>query len=456
MIWPGRNLALAALAPTLLSLLMLTREDPLLRRVVLAVDAGAVLVVLIDLISLVGARRIRALRACDPVASLGEPHPVELTLVNEARRRVTVRLRDDVPATFTADPDEFLIRVAGRGLSTVEYRMVPMRRGSFRLRRVDAAVSSRFGFWSRLVKLRCETAVRVYPDVRQIARYELLARRDRLSLLGLKRSRKLGTDNEFERLRDYAIGDEPRHLDWRATARRRKLTVRDHQANQSQRVIFLIDAGRMMAGDTGGGLSPLDHAFNAMLMLAHVALIRGDQVGLMVYSDRVRAYVPPSGGAKRITRLVHAVHNLFPELVESRHDRAFLELERRCRKRSLVIQLTNVFDDVGSKQLLDHLGNLVGRHLPLGVLLRDHDLFALADSGIAREAGPANELFDEAGFAAGTAIYAPAAAASMLNWRERVLGELRRRGVLTLDVAPEELTAPLINKYLEVKARHLL
>ena len=207
----------------------------------------------------------------------------------------------------------------------------------------------------------------------------MLARRDKLSTLGVRRSRKLGTDNEFERLRDYAEGDEPRHMDWRATARRRKLTVRAHQVNQSQRLIFLIDCGRMMAGDTGDGLSPLDHALNAMLMLAHVALIRGDQVGLLAFSDRIQAYVPPGGGPRRINRLVHSVHNLFPELVEPRYDRAFVELEKRCRKRSLVVLMTNLFDDVNAQIVADHLGNLVGRHLPLGVFLRDHDIFALAD-----------------------------------------------------------------------------
>lgn len=456
MLWPGRNLALAILLPTLLSLLLLTRDDPILWRVVLAIDAAVLLIALVDMVSLVRVKRLTARRACDPVASLGEPHSVELTIQNDGRRSLTVRLRDDVPPTFSALPDEFLIRVAARGVSTLDYRLVPMRRGTFRMRRVDLAVSSRLGFWSRLLKLPCESIVRVYPDVRQIARYELLARRDKLSLLGLKRSRKLGADNEFERLRDYAIGDEPRHIDWRATARRRKVTVRDHQANQSQRVLFLIDSGRMMAGDTGGGLSPLDHALNAMLMLAHVALVRGDQVGLMIYADRVRAYVPPAGGAKRINRLVHAVHDLFPLLVESRHDRAFLELDHRCRKRSLVIQLTNLFDDVGAKQLLDHLGNLVGKHLPLGVLLRDHDLFALADQGIEREADNPSDRYDDRGIAVGPSLYPAAAAASMLNWRERVLADLRRRGVLTLDVLPDDLTAPLINKYLEVKARHLL
>jgi uncharacterized protein (DUF58 family) len=282
--------------------------------------------------------------------------------------------------------------------------------------------------------------VRVYPDVRQIARYTLLARRDRLSAMGVRASRKLGTDNEFERLRDYAEGDEPRHMDWRATARRRKLTVRAHQVNQSQRLMFLIDTGRMMAGDTGGGLSPLDHAFNAMLLLAHVALIRGDQVGLLAFSDRVRAYVPPGGGAKRIGRLVHSVHNVFPELVEPRYDRAFVELEKRCRKRSLVVLMTNLFDDVNAQIVADHLGNLVGRHLPLGILLRDHDIFALADH--APDQGPG--------------LYRGAAAASLLNWRERTLAGLKGRGVLTLDLFPDEMTAPLINQYLQIKARHLL
>ena len=101
------------------------------------------------------------------------------------------------------------------------------------------------------------TEVRVYPDIHQVARFTMLARRDRLSSMGVRRSRRLGTDNEFERLRDYIEGDDPRHIDWRASARRSKLTSRAFQQNQSQRIIFLIDCGRLMAGDTGDGLSPL-------------------------------------------------------------------------------------------------------------------------------------------------------------------------------------------------------
>jgi uncharacterized protein (DUF58 family) len=424
MIWPGRALGYALLVPALLSLALFVSER--LWWGVVALDGAVLLAALLDLVSLVGAARFSVERRCVTTASLGEKQDVELLLRNESRAGRVLRLTDDVPDTFAADPAEFLVRVPARSLAVVLYGLTPRRRGTYPLRRVYALVSSRLGLWQRSVHWKVRT--------------DLLARRDRLSTLGVRRTRKLGTDNEFERLRDYIEGDEPRHMDWRATARRRKLTVRAHQVNQSQRLIFLLDCGRMMACDTGEGLSPLDHALNAMLLLAHVALIRGDQVGVLAFSDRIRAYVPPGGGAGRIRRLVHAVHNLFPEIVEPRYERAFVELEKRCRKRSLVILMTNLFDDVSARIVADHLGNAVGRHLPLGVFVRDHDIFGLADHA------PSD----------GPGLYRGAAAAALLNWRERALAGLRRRGVLTLDAFPDDLTAPLINQYLQIKARHLL
>lgn len=440
MIWPGRTFVLAALIPALMSLVLLTRGSGPLKPYLLGLDALVAIVALVDLTTLRGANRLRASRSSGRVASLNEPQSAEITIENPTSAPRTIEVTDDLPETFVADPERFHATIPARGTAVLEYSFTPKRRGSATPECVFALVTSRWRFWRRSVRLPAISTINVYPDVRQIARYSLLARRGKLSAIGVRKSRKTGTDNEFERLRDYTEGDEPRHLDWRATARRRKLTVRTHQVSQSQRVIFLIDCGRMMAGDTGLGLSPLDHALNAMLMLAHVALVRGDQVGILAYADRVRCYVPPSGGPKRINRLVHAVHNLFPELVESRHDRAFVELERRSRKRSLVVLLTNVFDNVGAEQVVGHLTNIAGRHLPLAVFLRDKDLFQLADDPVTE--GP--RYFQAAG------------AAAMLNWRESVLATLRQTGALTLDVDPTELTGPLINRYLEIKARHLL
>jgi uncharacterized protein (DUF58 family) len=276
--------------------------------------------------------------------------------------------------------------------------------------------------------------------MRQMREYALLARTDRLSLVGLRRTRRIGQDNEFERLRDYTLDDNYKHIDWRSTARRGKLTVKDFQANQSQRVLFLVDCGRMMTG-TSAGISLLDHAFNAALMLSYVALRKGDSVGLLCFADEIQAFVPPRGGMNQMNRLLHASFDRFPHLVESRYDEAFVYLNSRCRKRSLVILITNVIDEVNSHQIGRYLTSLVGRHLPLGVLLRDHAIF---------DAAAAPQLDDDA------TLYRAAAAGEIVAWRRGVLADLERQGVLSLDVFPEQMTAPLVNRYLEIKARHLL
>ncbi len=273
MIWPGRAPGVALLAPALLSLVLFVTEAvwPL----VLVLDAAVAMAALIDLFTLAVAGRLRVERSVGRVCSLGEPQHVELVVENPGRRARTMWLRDDVPDEFAAEPSTFEVSVPGRRRAILDYRFVPKVRGTYVFEQVDALVASRLGFWQGQYRWPLRTEVRVYPDIQQVARYTMLARRDRLSSIGVRGSRRLGSDNEFERLRDYIEGDDPRHIDWRASARRNKLTSRSFQQNQSQRIIFLIDCGRLMAGDTGQGLSPLDHAFNAMLLLAHVALDPG-------------------------------------------------------------------------------------------------------------------------------------------------------------------------------------
>ncbi len=313
------------------------------------------------------------------------------------------------------------------------------RRGAFQLDRVYLRVRSRLGLWNRDLRYSVFNTLHVYPDMGQLAEYALLARTNRLSLLGVRRTRKIGQDNEFERLRDYTLDDNYKHIEWRSTARRGKLTVKDFQANQSQRVVFLVDCGRMMT-NVSGGLTLLDHALNALLMLSFVALRQGDSVGILCFSDEVHRYVPPRGGMQQMNRLLHATFDRFPRLVESRYDQAFFYLAAHLRKRSLVVLLTNVIDDVNAGQVQRYLANQVGRHLPLGVLLRDRQMFALADESIDYDAG----------------LYRAAAAADVLLWRRQVLADLQASGVLTVDVFPDQLTAELVNRYLHIKARHLL
>ncbi len=436
-IYPHVPLAIMLVVPA-----VLTFAIPFWRElfwIVVSMDLAVALVAGLDLLTVPRRKHFSAERELSRIASLKQSHPVTLRLTNHSRRGYHVWVRDDVPQEFTPDPQQFVIRMRPRSRTTLNYGMRASRRGAFHMETIYLRIRTLLGLWQCFVNCPERSVVNVYPDMKQLAEYAVLARTNRLSLMGVRRTRRIGQDNEFERLRDFTRDDNYKHIDWRTTARRNKLTVKDFQTNQSQRIIFLLDCGRMMT-NTASGLSLLDHSLNAMLMMSFVALRQGDSVGLICFSDQVHTYVPPRGSMKQMNQLLHASFDRFPELVESRYDQAFLYLRTHCLKRALIVLITNLIDEVNSNQVEQYLSTLVGRHLPLGVLLRDHQLFDAADT----PPGPDNNLFRAA------------AAAEILTWRHQVLTDLEHNGVLTIDTFPEHMTAPLVNRYLEIKARHLL
>jgi uncharacterized protein (DUF58 family) len=453
-LFPSKRLLYLATVPAICSILMI--QDPSggarlggwefkqwMLVVVLILDVVLVLVAFLDMLMVVGARNFSCTRKLLRIASQGKRQEVEIELINLSNRSCSIELKDDLPQSYVAEPDQFETRIEGRSKTQFTYDFVCNQRGQSVLECVHLIVHSPFRLWRAFYEVPFESTVNVYPDMKQITEYDLLARTNRLSLLGMRRSRKIGQDNEFERLRDYTQDDNYKHIDWRATARRRKLTVRDFQANQSQRIVFMVDCGRMMTG-TAGEISLLDHSLNSMLMLSYVALRQGDSVGMISFSDRIHNFTPAKSGVKHINRILHASYNQHAEYVESRYDEAFLYLRTHCLKRSLVILVTNVIDEINSHQIKQYMGSLTGRHLPLAVLLRDREVFS------------AIEEFESTPNPNRATIYQAAAAADVLTWRHHVIQDLKHQGVLALDLFPEQLTSELVNQYLEIKARHLL
>jgi uncharacterized protein (DUF58 family) len=435
---PRRRLLYCAAITALISVLMIMAT--VIGWYVLILDVLLWFIALIDVLTVPPDRKFSATRSLLRIASLAKPQDVEIELTNHSKTWCRIAIKDDLPQSFKATPEQVELGVEGKSRILFRYHFTSSQRGQQVLEFVHLRVTSRLGLWDGFFKLPCKSVVNVYPDMQQISEYDLLAKTNRLSLMGLRRTRKIGQDNEFERLRDYTPDDNYRHIDWRSTARRRKLTVRDFQSNQSQRIIFMVDCGRMMTG-MAGDISLLDHSLNAMLMLSYVALRQGDSVGLISFSNSIHNFTPPRPGVKHINRLLHASFNQRPAYVESRYDEAFLYLASHCRKRSLVVLMTNVIDEINSHQIRQYLGSITGRHLPLGVLLRDRDIFSTID-----EVDPARN----------ESIYQGAAAVDVLSRRHQVITDLQHQGVLILDVFPEQLTSGLVNQYLEIKARHLL
>ena len=444
MIAPTARLCRLALAPLILSLGLYLA--PAGWPAVLAFDLAILAVAVGDATTLPRRSAFRARRELGAIATRGVRHPVEIVIENASRRAHALEIRDDVGGLLEEAEPPPPLELRGRSRGRVRHMVLPRERGHFTLERVFVRSPSRLGLWRVQHALPARDELAVYPALRQISRYALYARLNRMSLLGVRRSRRVGTDNEFERLRDYTPDDQFKAIDWRATSRRLKLTVRDHQTNQSQRVVFAVDCGRMMVNRTADA-SLLDAALDAALTLSYVALSHRDEAGLLCFGERILRWVPPRGGRRQLDRMIAACHDVEADLVESRFDEALLYLQRQCRKRTLLVVITNLIDDRNAVSLRRHLAPTVGRHLPLVALVRDKAVFD------AVEAVPAAA----GGGAGGTpGLYRAAAAADILLWRRQVLADLRHDGVLTLDVRPEDLTAAAVNEYLAIKARHLL
>ena len=398
---------------------LLAIVNPGLAVLVMALDVLVATVATIDyvLLYLSTNRGIEATREIPRTCSLGVPVESLLTVENRSTLTLIGAVRDDLPENFSAKPAEHDLRLAPMGRMTAVRKLTPGKRGAFTLEKIYLKFTSPLKLWSRHLDIDVKNQLNVYPDMKQMSDYALLARTNRLSLIGVRRTRRIGQDSDFERLRDYSRDDNHRHIDWRSTARRNKLTVRQFQSDQSQRVIFLLDCGRMMTNERDG-YSLLDHALNSTLMMAYVALSQGDSVGMLCFSDTIHAYIPPAGGKSQMNRLIQAGFDQFPRLVESRYDQAFLYLSGHCKRRSLVVLATNVIDEVNANSVVDYLTNLTGQHLPLGVLLRDREMFEAADN-------PDGGEFQ---------MYRAAAAADILLWRNQVLKDLEHRGVLVLSL----------------------
>jgi uncharacterized protein (DUF58 family) len=281
--------------------------------------------------------------------------------------------------------------------------------------------------------------VKVYPNLREAKENELYAHRNRDLKEGHKRMRQRGQGREFESLRDFVIGDEIRHISWPATAKRGKLITRQYTIERSQNILVMLDAGRLMTARIGD-LTKLDHAINATLSIAYVAAAGGDNVGLVVFSRRVISFLPPKRGRDQINRVMEALYNVEPQIIEPSYSRAFSFVETNCHRRSLVVILTDLVDRDASAELLAHASRLVPRHLPLIVTISDSDLRALVRSSPASASD----------------VYRQSVAEEILRQRQEALSRIHQLGGLALDVTAGRLSFELVNKYLDVKERGLL
>jgi uncharacterized protein (DUF58 family) len=277
----------------------------------------------------------------------------------------------------------------------------------------------------------------VYPNYSTISKLLAYEVDNRLSLAGLRLSRRRGEGIEFHQLRDYREGDSLRSVDWKATARMQRLIAREYQDERDQQIVFMLDAGRhMLAKDAE--LSHFDHTLNAMLLLSYVALRQGDAAGIMTIGD-TRTWLPPRKGVDAVNGLLNHVYGIEPQPIEIDYVAAATDLAARQRRRSLIVLLTNVREE-DSEDLRIATDLLRRRHLVILASLRERVL----DNTLTQKI----RGFDDALRYAATNQY--------LEARRESHKLLRAGGVYVEDCLGEELPSAITNRYLAIKRAGLL
>ncbi len=378
-------------------------------------------------------------RVFDAVLSVRTANKITLILENEGIEPIVGKLRDEAPTQYHADQREFNLAIQPGRQAVFQYFLTPDERGSESFKGTFLRLACPLGLVEKSVRLPTEESIRVYPNVLALREFDLLRQQGRLKELGIRRSRTRGLGSDFESLRDYTEGDDFRKIDWKASARRAKMVVRQYEQERNQCVILAIDMGRHMLAEVDG-VRKLDHVLDAILMLAHAVSAAGDMVGLLVYGDTVRRYIPPKKGRAQIGAVIEACHDLVAEPVESDPIAAFAYLSARWKRRSLLVTFTDYEDEDRARELATAMSSVSRRHLSLLVRVTDPRIDELLYAPLVNTA----------------AMYQRAAATMLMSDRRQAMALLTGAGIKTLDAEPQDLAAKLVTYYFTVKEKSLL
>ncbi len=420
--------------------LSLSWGHPWLRWVTLAYDVALILVAIIDARLSQLPKGVRITREFGGRFAVGAETEVRIDVYNTTPRPVSLIVKDEYPPQMKLSGlREARVRVEAQQSAALIYGLTPPKRGRFEFGQIAVRFRSRLGLVWRETRVAEAQAVKVYPNMRRAREAELKALGARSLVASHRKSSWRGEGREFESLRDYVRGDELRHISWTATARRGKLTTRQYQIERDQTILIALDAGRLMTARIETE-TKLDSAVHAALALMSAAARAGDNAGLVVFGRRIKTYLPPSRGREQMEAALEALHAIEPEMIEPSYARAFEFIAANSKRRSLVVLLTDLVDEEGSRELLTSLRLLRPRHLPLVVTIADRDLKA-----VVREAPEnVNELFTQS------------VAEEIIHQREAALRLVESQGGLALDVTAAALAPALLEKYMQVKERGLL
>ena len=398
-----------------------------------------VILVFVELFLLYHERGMMASRTLSERFSNGDDNEVNIRVESIYSFPVRLEVIDEIPPVFQRRDVLFRLKLAMGEGKNIRYKLRSTERGVYSFGHVRVFASTPIGLVQRRFTLCQPCDVKVYPSYLMLTRYELLAMSNNLAEIGIKKIRKVGNHTEFEQIKDYVSGDDFRLINWRATARTSRLMVNVYQDERSQQVFNIIDKGRVMQ-QAFRGMTYLDYAINASLVLSYIAMRKEDKAGVVTFSDHFEDFVPASRRTGHMQNILEMLYRQQTRFAESDYSALVAEVNQHITKRSLLILYTNFANRISMERQLPYLLQLNRRHRLLVVFFEDHEV----KDYLATRSDSDEEYYRHV-------------VAEQFAYEQRlIVSSLKQRGILALLTTPEALSVDVLNKYLEIKTRELL
>jgi uncharacterized protein (DUF58 family) len=372
--------------------------------------------------------------------SNGDINKVQLSITNRYHFRISLKIIDEIPVQFQKRDFTVSAILNSEETQNISYTLRPVERGEYIFNDVNVFVKSPLSLIIRRIKKEGQQMVKVLPSYLPLRQFELMAYSNNLAEAGSRKIRKIGHSLEFEQIKEYVTGDDIRSVNWKATARKGgQLMVNNFTDERSQQVYCVIDKGRVMKMPFEG-MTLLDYAINATLILSRVALIKQDKAGLVTFAENISHFLPADRKASQMGTVLEALYNQQTKFLESDFEKLYAHVRTRISQRSLIVLFTNFESLSGLQRQLPYIRSMARNHLVLVVFFENTELRQLTDE-------PANDI---------ETLYTKTIAEKFVYEKRLIVKELQKHGIFTILTAPQNLTVNTVNKYLELKARQAI
>jgi uncharacterized protein (DUF58 family) len=371
--------------------------------------------------------------------SNGDDNELKIYLENFYGFPINIGIIDEIPFQFQKRDLWFSVKLAPQEQKTLTYYLRPTKRGEYDFGLTRVFVSSPLGLISRRFNIVGDKVVPVYPSFLKLRQYELMAISNRLTDIGIKKMRRIGHSMEFDQVKNYVPGDDYRTVNWKATARKGDLMVNSYTDEKAQHIYCIIDKSRAMKMPFDG-LSLLDYAINASLILSSVALVKQDKVGLITVAEKIGKIVPADRRPAQLNKIMEVLYKEKTRYLEADMETLFISIRATLKQRSLTVFFTNFESMSALERQLPFLKRIAKYHLLLVVFFENTTLKSLSEE-------PAEDV---------EGIYIKTIAEKFAFEKKLMVKELTKHGILSLLTTPQQLTVNVVNRYLAIKAKQQL